>query len=281
MTWHVNTALLHRYRLQQLSDARMASVEMHVTTCPSCRSLVAAEMDSATQAARDRVKDALEENLDAPPLGWVARALSRMGVNDRDAGLLAATLSLHGSWLAACVLALGFAAIATSTGPQGASLAAFLVVAPMVPLAAVALAYGPRVDPSYDIALAASVPTARIVLLRTLAVTVPALPVIVSLSFLLPGGLLAFAWLLPALGLATAGLALGTFMPMHRAVVGLAAGWALVAVLGFAEAPRTGTEAFVQGFAAFRPSGQLLSVAVTAASLVLLALRRAQFEAAR
>lgn len=281
MTWHVDATLLRQYRLELLTDARMASVEMHVTTCPSCRSVVSAEMDTVTRAAQDRVKHALDENLDAPPFAWVARALRRAGVNDCDAGLLAATLSLHGSWLAACALALAFVALAASIGPEGLGLAAFLVAAPMVPLAGVALAYGPRVDPAYDIALAASVPGARIVLLRTLAVTAPVLPVIVTLSFFLPGGLLAFAWLLPAIGLATAGLALATVMPLKRAVVGLAAGWAVGAVLGFAQFPRAGAVAFVQGFAAFRPSGQLLSAAIAAASLVLVALRRAEFETAR
>lgn len=281
MTWHVDSTLLARYRSEQLSDAGMASVEMHVTACPSCRGLVTGEAGAATGAARERVKRAVDERLDAPPLGRVGRTLRWLGVNDADAGLLTATLSLQGSWLAACALALAFVTLATSAGPEGAALAAFLATAPMVPLAGVALAYGPRVDPTYEIALAASVPAARIILLRTLAVTGPALPVIVGLSFFLPGGLLAFAWLLPAMGLAAASLALGTLVPLHRAAIGLAGAWVIGAGTAFASAPRTSAEAFVRGFAAFRPSGQLFFAAVAAFSLVLATLRRAEFEIAR
>jgi hypothetical protein len=282
-TWHVDATLLRRYRSDQLTDAQAASVEMHVTACPSCRAVVATEgaADPATQAVAARVKLAIDERLDARRISWAESALRRLGVNDRDAGLVTATLSLHGSWLAACALVLGFAIVAAFTGPEKAGLAAFLVAAPLVPLAGVAVAFGPRVDPTYEIAMAASVPAARIILLRALAVTAPAVPVMLALSFLLPGGLLAFAWLLPAVGLATASLALGTIVPLHRAAIGLAAAWAIGAAAGFAGAPRTTAEAFVQGFAAFRPSGQLLSAAVAAASLVLVAMRRAAFETGR
>ncbi len=281
MTWHVNTALLRAYRSEQLSDARTASVELHVTACAQCRSLVAADAGVPAEAARQRVKQALDKRLDAPPLGRLERALRRAGVRDADAGLLVATLSLHGSWLAAWVLALAFGFVATMAGPEGAALALFLVAAPLVPLTGVALAYGPRIDPTHEIAVAASIPAARVILLRTLAVTAPAFPALVAVSFVLPGGPLAFAWLLPAVGLAAASLALGTIMPLSRAAVGLAAAWAVGAAVGFAEAPRSGAEAFVRSFAAFRPSGQLVSAAVGAASLVLLALRRAEFETAR
>jgi hypothetical protein len=281
MTWHVDSTLLAQYRSEQLTDARMASVEMHVTACPSCRALVAAKAGPATHAVRQRVKRRLDERLDELPLGWFRRLLGRLGVNDADAGVLSATLSLQGSWLAAFALVLGFATLAASAGPEKAALAAFLVVAPMVPLAGVALAYGPRVDPTYEVALATSVPAARIILLRTLAVTGPALPVMVALSFFLPGGLLAFAWLMPAVGLAAASLALGTVVPLHRAAVGLAAAWVIGAGTALASAPRTSAEAFVEGFAAFRPSGQLLFAAIAAASLAMAALRRAEFEIAR
>ncbi len=279
MTWHVDTTLLRRYIAAQLSDARMASVEMHVTSCPSCRALVVAQSDDAP---RQREKLVIDERLDTPRMGWAERSLLRMGLDERDARLIGATLSLHGSWLAACVLALAFAALATSVGPERAGLAAFLVVAPLVPLLGVALAFGPRVDPTYEIAMAASLPSTRIVLLRTLAATAPTMPALALLSLLLPAGwTLSFAWLLPAAGLAAATLALGTVMSLNRAAAGLATLWLAGATIGFSTAPRTSGEAFAKGFAAFRPSGQLLFVALGAASMVLVALRRAEFETVR
>jgi hypothetical protein len=278
MNWHVDTALLERYASDQLSDAGMASVEMHVTNCPRCRTLVTGRADDG---ARARVKGVIDERLDTAPSSWMERALGRAGVDDADARIVGATLALHGSWLAACLLTLAFVVVATTTGPERIGLAAFLVAAPLVPLAGVGLAYGPRVDPTHEIATAASLPGARLVLLRTLAVTAPVIPAIAVLSLFLPVGPLAFAWLLPALGLATASLALGTLMPVGRAAAGLAALWLAAAGVSLTNAPRTSAEAFVEGFAAFRSSGQLLFALLTAAGLVLVALRRSEFETAR
>ncbi len=281
MTWHADATLLRRYRSSSLSDASMASVELHVTTCRSCRALAAAALDGPGSDARDRVKQGLDRRLDEPAWGRLGTILGRLPLSDGDAGLLRATLSLHGSWLAACVLALAFVALASSTGPEGPSLAAFLVAAPLVPLAGVAAAFGPRVDPTYETAMAAPMPATRVILVRTLAVTLPALPVIVAFSAFLPGGALAFAWLLPAAGLAGATLALGTVLPLHRAAVLLAVAWMVVALGGLAGAPRTSAEAFVQGFVGFRPEGQALSAIVAALSMGLAVLRRARFEIAR
>ena len=278
MTWHVDAALLERYASDRLSAAGMASVEMHVTSCEQCRSQVAARGDGPAQA---RVKLSLDEHLDTPPAGWLERALRLGGLRDSDARIIGATLALHGSWLVASVLTLAFVVLATTTGPERAGLAAFLVAAPLVPLAGVALAYGPRVDPTFEIATAATLPGARIVALRTVAVTAPAIPAISVLSLFLPVGPLAFAWVLPALGLAAATLALGTLMPLARAATGLAALWVVGAGVGLAGAPRTSAQAFVSGIAAFRPTGQLLFAARAAVSFLLAALRRAEFETAR
>lgn len=278
MSWHVDTQLLDRYASEELTAAGMASVEMHVTSCESCRRNVAARSDVP---ARDRVKRALDEQLDSPPAGWIERALRVGGLGEADARIVGATLALHGSWLVACVLTLGFVVMAAATGPERVALAAFLVAAPLVPLAGVALAYGPRVDPTFEISTATTMPGARIVVLRTLAVTAPAIPAIALLSLLLPVGPLSFAWLLPALGLATTTLALGTIVPVVHAATGLAALWLVGAGVGLAGAPRTSAEAFVGGFAAFGPSGQLLFASLCVVSLVVVAIRRSELEIAR
>jgi hypothetical protein len=255
-----------------------ASVELHVTTCPACRALVSSRAGSAGRTAQDRVKQALDTRMDTPPVGWLEKALRRVGVGDADARIVVATLSLHGSWMVASIVALMLVVLFTTAGPERAGLATFLVAAPLLPLVGVALAYGPRVDPTFEIAAAATLSGVRIVLLRTLAVTVPAMPAIAALSLLLPFGPLAFAWLLPALGLASASLALGTVMPLGQATVGMAALWLVGAVTGLAGAPRTTAAEFARGFAAFQPSGQLLFASILAASVVLMALRRAEFE---
>ena len=281
MTWHVDTDMLDRYVTAQLSDAGMASVEMHVTTCPSCRTLVSAGAGAGGVAAQERVKRAIDDRLDTPPASWLERGIHRAGIGDADARIVGATLSLHGSWLVASVVALTLVVLALSAGPERTGLAVFLVLAPLIPLVGVALAYGPRVDPTFEISTAATVPGIRIVLLRTLAVTVPTIPTIAALSLMLPFGPLAFAWLLPALGLAAASLALGTVMSLSRATTGMAALWLVGATLSLAGASRASAEEFVRGFAAFRPSGQLLFASLLAASVALTVLRRAEFETAR
>lgn len=281
MSWHADATLLRRYRSAELSDAHTASVEVHLTGCPVCRALAVSELHGSGVAARERVKQRLEARLDEPAWGRLGALLGRLPLTDGDVGLLRATLSLHGSWLAASVLALVFVAMASFGGPEGMGLAAFLITAPLVPLAGVAAAFGPRVDPTYETAMAAPMPAARIILVRTLAVTVPAVPVILALSTFLPGGALAFAWLLPAVGLATASLALGTVMPLHRAPVVLTALWVLAAMAGLVGAPRTSAEMFVQSFAAFQPTGQAVSAAVAVLSMALVVLRRVRFEIAR
>ena len=278
MTWHVDAAMLDRYASEALSPAGMASVEMHVTSCATCRAQVSARGDHAAHA---RVKQVLDERLDAPRVGRLERALELIGIAETDARIVGATLALHGSWLAASLVTLAFVALATMTGPERAGLAVFLVSAPLVPLAGVALAYGPRVDPTYEIATAATVPGTRIVLLRTLAVVSPAIPTTALLSLLFSVGPLAFAWLLPALGLAGAALALGTLVTPAKAATALAALWLVGAGVGLVGAPRTSAEAFVRGVAAFRPSGQLLFAFLAAVSLVLLVARRSEFEIAR
>ena len=90
----------------------------------------------------------------------------------------------------------------------------FLVLAPMLPLAGVAAAYGQGVDPTYEVGLAAPMRSFGLLLIRAVAVLVTT-TVIAGLAALALPGLqwTAAAWLLPSLGLTLASLALATRMP--------------------------------------------------------------------
>ena len=48
MTWHADTGLLHRYARGELGDVAAASVEAHVTACPTCRQLAATSTSCGT-----------------------------------------------------------------------------------------------------------------------------------------------------------------------------------------------------------------------------------------
>jgi hypothetical protein len=276
MTWHADTAVLDRYSRGQLDDIAAASVESHVTRCARCRQAVAAHVDHHALA---EIKLGLDDRLDAPRPGWLVRSLTAVGVPEHDASLIAGSLSLEASWCAASLVAVCFALLA-ATASSRASLGLFLVVAPLVPLAGVALAFGRRVDPTFEIAQSCPMPSVRILLVRALAVLGLTVPVLLVLS--LPfGTALAFAWLLPAVAMAAAALAAGTWVRLTHAAVGLTALWITIATVGFSGASRATTEAFARSDVAFRWSGQLLCGVLAVVSLAVLSARRDNYEVAR
>ena len=102
--------------------------------------------------------------------GLLERGIVRLGVPDHVARLLASTPSLRLSWLAAAAVAIGFSAWAANAGADGRLV--FLAVAPVLPVAGVAAAYGRWADPSHELATTAPFSGLRLLLLRTLAVLV-------------------------------------------------------------------------------------------------------------
>ncbi|MDP9302663.1 MAG: sensor histidine kinase [Actinomycetota bacterium] len=204
------------------------------------------------------------------PGGRLERALARVGIRDHVARLLAATPSLRLSWFGAAGVAVGFSAWAASSGsPMGTLF--FLVVAPLVPVAGVAAAYGPWIDPMYEVTQAAPMSSFRLVLLRASAVLVVAAVVIGAAAVALPGAdWTAAAWILPALGLTLASLALSTFMPTHWAAGAVTLVW--FATMIVTEAVST------ERFTAFRGPGQVAFFALAVGSSVLIAWRRERLE---
>lgn len=204
------------------------SVEQHVARCVTCQREVAAFVASAPeQPAADlvdvwsRVRDEIEL---APP-SYLERLLSRLGLPTSDATLVAAAPSLRGPWLTALCSALLFvAAAAASQSRVGTSL--FMLVAPLVPAFAVALAYGPEASGSLEQESAVPYPLARLVLLRTAAVLMASVPAVALVGVLLPGRL-SWLWLLPAVGFTAAVLGLSVWIPPVRAAEWITLGWVI------------------------------------------------------
>jgi hypothetical protein len=264
--WHADATTLARYAADELDFVAAASVEAHLLACADCRAALVPAAGPRLDVGRlDRVWDDVVDAIDAPRAGVVERALRRLGVGDGTARLLAMTPSLHVSWLAGVGLALLFAVIAASSGARGMMF--FLTVAPLLPVAGVAVAYGPRTDPTHELQAAAPHDQFRLVLLRTAAVLATTVP-LVAVGALLTGrtGWVAAAWLLPALGLTAASLALGDYLDPLLAAVGITLGWVAVVVSAFVSSGR-------DPLAAFRLGGQLGCAAVLAASLVVLVVR--------
>jgi Putative zinc-finger len=268
------------YAAGSLDPAAEWSVEAHLPGCPACRAALAAHTDASRLAAN---RAELLTRIGVPKPGVIGRALRRCGVPDHVTVLLEATPSLRRSWLAGVLLvlavAVGTAKLATAP-PFGASgllhpagvtdwtvLDPFLVVAPLLPLAAVAAAFSLPLDPAYRLASAAPVSMVWLLCVRTVAVITATLIPVALAALALPGPLwLPVTVLLPALALCGAALGLATLIRPAVAVVGVAVGW-MVLVVGLAVYAGRPS-------AAFDMAAQLTAAAVLAASIALVAARR-------
>jgi hypothetical protein len=269
--WHADGALLAAYHDQRLDAAARWSVEAHLTSCAACRLQARALVD---EARLRRLRAALIEEVEAPRPGMVERLLLRLGVADHTARLLAATPALRGSWLLAVAAVLGFAVLAARLGSGQDADLAFLFVAPLLPLAGIAVAYGPGVDPTYEIGLAAPLGSFRLLLLRAAAVLGTATLLAAAASLALPQlGPGAAGWLLPSLGLTASSLALATTVAPLRAIGITAGAWVLAVVVTVLPPAPSSVLFALAGQAAFA------ALALLAAAVLLV--RRGRFEADR
>ncbi|MFF4254000.1 zf-HC2 domain-containing protein [Streptomyces sp. NPDC001663] len=203
MTWHVDTEDLRAYAQGELAPPMLWSADTHLTACARCRGVLAEVGDPVSL---DAGWERLDAELDAPRPGLFERLLLRIGVADHIARLLSATPVLRRSWLGAVVAVLVMSVLAAQIAD---SPALFLALAPLLPLAGVALSYGPALDPTYEMAVVAPVHGFKLLMIRTVAVLAAGLGLDGLATLALPGfGLRALAWLLPALALTSTGLAL-------------------------------------------------------------------------
>jgi hypothetical protein len=102
----------------------------------------------------------------------------------------------------------------------------FVALAPVLPLAGVALAFNPRTDPFLELAAASPYSLVRLLLARTAFVVGTTLLPAALLTPLLPGDRwLTVAWLLPALAMSTVVLALARRIEPFLSALVLAGGW--------------------------------------------------------
>lgn len=275
-TWHASPALMERYAVGDVSDATAYSIEAHLMACEECRLLVATRTD---QDRADVVWNLILDEVDAPSVGPVEWLLHRAGVADHTARLLAATPSLRLSWLLAVVGTLLFAVTAAWAGPGDGAL--FLLLAPVLPVAGVAAAYGRGFDQAAEISAAAPTSGVRLVVLRTSAVVGTTMVLCLAASLAIPDqGAVTTAWLLPALGLSLATLAAGTVVDATRAAVALSAAW--VGGVGLSIWSSMGAGAALSAAArdavAYRPTGQLAFLTLSLVAAAVLVARRDAFE---
>lgn len=233
--WHVPDGVLRAYAADRVRDVDAWSVEAHLGRCSRCadelvRAVAGTHAGGLVDAVLPRLLDDLPAQSHAPRPTAARRAwlLATSGTGARWAWLVAVVITV----LAAAALdALGGA------GHHGSGMAGgwlspggvLLVVAPLLPVLGVALSYG-TFDPVYEVVASTASGGLRLVLWRTLTVLAVSMPAVLVAGFVI--GLTApVAWLLPSFALTVITLALGSFVDLARAALGVGGGW-LVAVIG-------------------------------------------------
>ncbi len=226
--WHLDRDLADDYRAGRVGHVLATSVEQHLLGCPDCRGLITLDAPRL-----DRVWAEVREVLDAPRVGPVERALRRLGVDGSTARLVAATPALTG----ACLTALSVVVVMGMLAGQFSERAtvAFVGLAPLLPLAGVALAFGRRTDPMTEMAAASPYSLVRLLAARTAFVVATALAPAAIVAQLLPGGTwLTAGWLLPALAMCTLVLAAARHVEPLLVAASLSAGWLTLTLWGAA-----------------------------------------------
>lgn len=265
MTWHVAEEDLRVYARGELAPPLLWSADTHLTACAQCRARLAGAVDPV---ALDSGWERLDAELDAPRPGLSERLLVRLGVADHTARLLTATPVLRRSWLLAVVSLLVMTVLAVHLVDRPAL---FLALAPLLPLAGVALSFGPALDPTYEMAVVAPMHGFRLLMIRTVAVVTAGLVFNGLATLALPEyGLLALTWLLPSLALTATGLALTPRLGPALAPALVGGAWLTLLVL--AQTHTQGT------LAPFTAAGQSAAAVVAVLAGVLLHQTRDRFD---
>jgi len=266
MSWHVDEQTMRRYADGAIDPANAASLEAHVLTCEVCRRLAAqvAEPDRL-----ERLWVEVRDATDRPRRRWIERLLVAVGMRDHVARLVGATPALQVSWLLAVAAALAFAVLAAYNARSGALM--FLVMGPIVPLVGVAAAYGPGVDPTFEVGVAAPLRGFHLLLARATAVLSASIVLAGIASLALPQlDWTAAAWLLPAVALTLSSLALGSYIHPAWASGLVGFGWiSAVTVIERASAAR---------LAAFHADAQVVFAVIAIVAGIVVLLRREAFE---
>ena len=225
--WHLDPEAIRRYSQGAAPPDLAASAEAHLMKCAVCRGVISSYVDARRAAS---IWHEVVDRVDAPPRSGPERMLARLGVGEATARLVAATPTLRGPWLLAVAGVLALAAWAAQVDER--FLRMFLVIAPLGPLAGVAVAFAGGLDPTREIGLAAPYSGLRLLLIRTAAVLAVTVPIVATAGLALPGSAwLAASWLLPTAGLTCAALALTARMTPVVAVGVVATAWVLATAL--------------------------------------------------
>ncbi len=219
--------LAARYVAGQTTAAETMRVEQAMDASAAWRALVGSNVP---ELRLEENLAAITVELDAPKRGFVERIMTRIGMPEHVARLMAATPVMRRSWYLASFLVLFFGLAAANPDGNTGSLVFFLALAPIVPVLGVGLAYGPGIDPAHDMTVATPISGFRLLLLRSISVLATSVVFggVASLLGSTQEGLEIVGWLLPSLALTTITLALSSVINTRAAAAVTAAGWLTV-----------------------------------------------------
>jgi hypothetical protein len=223
--WHADDQQLRMLVDGRASAVFAASLEMHVIGCDDCRGRM------NTMSYTDELEPiwaGIREAVERPGPTPAERLLGVLGLSPESVQLLTAVPALRLGWLLGVAVAVSFAGLATVAAVD-LGLTLFLLVAPLVPVAGVAAAFGGDADPSHEAVVATPYSAPRLLALRTTAVLVTSAPVAVVVALVLPApAWLALAWLTPAAAGIAITLALAPTFGFTAPAVAAGTTWGLV-----------------------------------------------------
>jgi hypothetical protein len=262
--WHADAVSLQALADGRLGPVLASSLESHMMRCSDCRTaLNALELDRVG-GQLERAWTGVRDRIEAPADSGVVEAwLRRLGFRSDQLRLLTAVPALRGAWLTGVTLALVFAGVAAGfAGDRG--LAFFLLVAPLAPVAGVAMAYGGDADPSQEIVVTTPFSAVRLLLLRAAAVVATSVPIAVLVGLLVHGpGWLFVAWLTPAAACVAVTLALSPYVGLTSSATLVGAVWSVLTLVA--------TRAHGDPLVLVGPASQLASTALVLVSVSVLA----------
>jgi len=277
--WHVDAALMERYAAGDLADPAALSIETHLVRCAECQAAAASQVDAGRL---DSVWRGVEDLVDVPHRTRAERLLQRLGVAEPTARLLAVTPSLRAPWIATVGLLLTISILGGFNRSGQRSDLLLLILAPVIPVVGTASVFGSRTDVTGDLTMASPVSSLWLVLVRTASVLLTSITLAGCASLLAPElSWTVLGWLVPALALTTATLALASRLRPASAAAIVATVW-LVGVVGNEVVAGGGFRGLradgpVKAIA-FHPTGQLALFLVALLATLVVALRRDSFE---
>jgi hypothetical protein len=196
---------------------------LHVAACTDCQARASLE---GLDVDLDRVWAGVAAEVWAPRVGLVERLAGRLLGSPGLARALVTTPSLVLSWIVASAVLLAVGVLVTRT--TGLPLVALL--APALTGIGIAYAYGPGVDPAFELSQSLAVSDRMVLLVRALAVCgVNAALGLVASLFAAEAAGLTLGWLVPMTTVAALALAAATLArSANVGVVVALAGWCIV-----------------------------------------------------